>query len=827
MAINIISETYNGQPQLQANVGDRVKGIVDFSVEVTHLFTENNKMFYKDFSQTGAGVWGLEWTNGDWEAEGFSNGDDIEVRFVAKRRCGSVNISNINVVWYGTIGQIQPDKKSVILTGALVAGSATYPVTTPSIPYGVAPMPGASRISPVACANGTDRRYEVGDGIVMKIGRPEEIQFDFNLAGDGSDSLLSLIDGTINRFKYTTPVNTSLLQFPMQQVGVGTGGIFEDVKINQLEDSGATTKWRIEFDFIQWVAVEDGYLEPNYYDGIECVVPVLQVRCVSNANNPSVALSQNTGIGFASTGGFNEAYNSGENDFSLINCLFYDSLGNSITALDYSNDSTFIAKVLVGNSQDSSDTYNLGVLFRPEDSSLYKNVADSLGNSLMLNAPAVDFPNDGTTDVNTYVGSENLNGAGFDITDVKITLSGIELIIEGKFIPKNGSTNFFSQIPDGGRKTTLWISITQENGKKVSLKLFDNDNIDAPIVGVQIPNVLTEELIDHGGNFVTINNIGNTTTEDNMLFKSDFRLPTGVIYDGLRVKISAFNTNTLEQFTLEQFYFDLFSTVTQNGVMQINEVLSRNFNLPPSSLRNGISIKRKPTLDITDLAGYELSYGFLNDWRYWQSLSSVNNYFFDLNEPFNGKNRNWQQFYTADWFLKLSYHTDLDGVEDFNNYIFKIRPYEDDLDVQSSTTYKVISDNSTPTSLVNDELIEITNIFNWNDNFTDEWVEFTVEDFESGNRWVMSSVEPHGNVQTNPFKPLLGLDKIEVSGAGTNVLTCKCLIDTSLINVNKVSLSFRVFSAPLDGGGLDPLITKFKEDGTVKVKEDGTVKIIE
>jgi hypothetical protein len=120
-------------------------------------------------------------------------------------------------------------------------------------------------------------------------------------------------------------------------------------------------------------------------------------------------------------------------------------------------------------------------------------------------------------------------------------------------------------------------------------------------------------------------------------------------------------------------------------------------------------------------------------------------------------------------------------------------------------------------------LIEIEVVFTWTQNFADEWVEFTVEDEESGNRWVISSVLDQGNIAANPLKPISGNTKIDVSGTGTNVLTCKALIDTSIIGVDSVCLSYRVFSSPNESGG-EVEGGKKKTDGTYKKKTDGTIK---
>ena len=100
------------------------------------------------------------------------------------------------------------------------------------------------------------------------------------------------------------------------------------------------------------------------------------------------------------------------------------------------------------------------------------------------------------------------------------------------------------------------------------------------------------------------------------------------------------------------------------------------------------------------------------------------------------------------------------------------------------------------------------------------WAESTIEDFESGNRWVLSSYLDQGNVNLNPLKPLDGLSKLQVVIVG-NVATLSYIIDTNILTSTSVSISHRIHS--LD----DNLQGKIYEDGTQKLMEDGTNKQLE
>ena len=170
---------------------------------------------------------------------------------------------------------------------------------------------------------------------------------------------------------------------------------------------------------------------------------------------------------------------------------------------------------------------------------------------------------------------------------------------------------------------------------RVSLKLFDEDNYDAPTLGVQHPYVVNEYLINHGFVDITADDPA-TTTEDDVLYQSLFRLEEGKEYDGLRVRYWAYNSATGEEFTLEDLFIDFDNQPFIAGVHEVDYILNRGFNLPPSTDRNIISLQRSPVNDIAGFYALQLNYGYLSRWEYWVANANVDDFFFDANEPNNG-----------------------------------------------------------------------------------------------------------------------------------------------------------------------------------------------
>lgn len=807
MAVVITEEKYtvNGTtlPALYANMGDWV----DAEIQLTTQFqigsgTSDTCTLFNE----GSNIW-LEFQQANFADFGFLDGDTVTIILPVF----SLPNPNQTQTFVRVVDYI--DGHKMYLQG----GPLLY-----------SPVPASGALSPPSGSVAPTPSVFGGISIIAdKL--PNAIEYSFNLAQNGTNSLGSVIDGELTRLQtqdVDTMVPTDTL--PMVQMGPNISGSYiKDVILTYVSDPVPGSGYRdfkITFTFFQWGFLKDGFEIPPEYDGAGCLAPVSKVLAFSAYGNPNGILSFTTDTTEANTGYRDENYNGAPNNYAVQSISWADALSNPIEALDNSGTSSFTAVLTAPNQVDPTSTYRMGLHWSPIDDTYYKNRPASLANNLLVIAPENDFIADGVVDATQYAGfpfigtipnvTNDTDGAQWDFKNIKIEITAAsELTITGDVIPNAICTNLFADVPDEGRKSVLWVSIanvalTGVSQDRVSLTLFEDDNIDAPTLGVQIPNVVSEALLDHDGNDITDNSFDNTTTEDDILYTSEFRLPDNVPFSLIRTEIVAFNTVTDEQFQLEQQIFNTSTAATPiiNGVIQLNQSVDRGFNLPPTTDRNVISIALKSSLDIPGFYGVELIYGFLNDWRYWLEQSNVNNDFFDFAESFNGKNKNWQRFYSGDWILRLSYFTRLNGVDDFNHLNYKIRPYEDTTFVTTVLTITLVSTGAVVTNLVANSIMELEYVLTWTNAYDQEWLEVTVEDFEAGNRWVISDVLPQGNVAANPLKPLAGEVGLQTVVSPATVVTAKCLIDTSIISASDVSLSVRVFSLPKgdDGGWVFP-----------------------
>jgi hypothetical protein len=786
MPLQIVTEQYNTLNSLYANGGDWVDGQSLFTTRFQAGSGTSNKITY--YNQ-GSNYW-LQFDNASWADAGFLEGDTITI--------------TATVYANGQNSQAQ----SWVSTITYINGNELY-LNAPLGPYiGGFGTPGNGTTFPL-------------DGILSGMSvvadkLPNALEFYFNLTPNGTVSLNSLIDSELNRFELQDVDAMTIADvLPMTQLGNKSGGLIKDVNITYLaNNTGGYNDFKVTYKFLQYVIIQDGFIIPAVYENAGHVAPIINIKGFAQYGNPNGVLQDTTTNLEANTGEYNENYNGAPNNYTLQSIVWNNVLGDVIEALDYSATSSFTAVINAPNQINPTSIYNIGLVWRPIDAEFYQNRLPSLGNNLLINAPEVDFNADGTTDVTVYAGLPYIgnqsgvssDGAQWDFQNIKFELTGAnELTVSGDVIPNANASTMFSQIQDDGRKSTLWISIanvalTGFSVDRVSLTLFDQDNIDAPVIGVQIPDVVDQNLYDHNLNNITASADPNTTTEDDVLYESNFRLIDNIDYEGIRARIFAYNTVTEQEFTLENNFFSFSNVVNISGQFQPNFSISRGFNLPPTTDRNVIELVRNTANDIAGKYGVKLRYGFLNDWRYWLEQSNVSNDFFDILQSFNGDNKNWQVYGSGlgDWILRLSYYTTVNGVDDFNHQAIKIRPYEDNGNITTTRQFTVLSDLTTPTNLPENELVEVEYVLTWSTaNYSDEWAEVTIEDYEAGNRWVISSVLPQGNINANPLKPISGNTLLDLVISPANVATVKCLIDTSLINVNNVSLSVRIFSTPI------------------------------
>lgn len=771
MALAISQESYNSLPALYANAGKWVSG--QFELKNNYYKGSGNSNTITALGTT------LTIQSGNWMDFGFAVGDSITITFT------SYLAGNSGV-------------KTYTKTVTYINGNIMYIDTALASPFTNLVFPTSGQVAGMAVS-------------ANKL--PATVEFTFNLCKNGTQAENSVIDSELNRFTYNSVASMAVNDVVnMVQLGNKSGGMITNVQLRRLADTTAGVftykNFRVTYSFLQWGIYEDA----NLYGAGDCLVPFIKAKTYPLAGNPNGAQTDTNGAKEANTGYFGENYNGGSNPYVFNSISWTDANGDPIDQMDYSGESNFTATITAPNQLDGSSNYRIGLAFRPQTDDLYKNIPTSAFNNLMVNAPDVNFQHSASPSVTVYSGNTNADGARFDLTNLKFSHSAGTLTVSGTVQPNGSCQAFFDELTDGERNMVMWVQVSNyttsgTTNDEVNVLIYNDDCYDAPTLGVQIPNIVSETLYDHAGQDITNSATPNTTTEDDVLYEAIVQLYNGVTYESISVGISARNSVSGDTFELERITIPFTNVPFVGGQYQLNETIARGFNLPPSTDRNAVRVTLDPTNDGVGSYGVKIEYGFLNRWEYWLAQTGVSDDFFVLADPNNGQNKEWQHYNSGNWQTFVDMYTVSNDVEDFNHFLFKIRSYEDDPTVTCDVTFTA-PDGTTPTNLLNNTLHEVAALFTWTGTFTNPWVEVTIEDFESGNRWVMSSELDQGGIAQNPLKPVTGETAIKLTNGG-NTLLAELLVDTNLVAASNVSMSFRVFSEPKLSGGYE--ITQQKE----------------
>lgn len=764
MSTNINNENYNGLPALYSNAGKLHSCTFQIKVDFTEESTDTNK-----FTFIGTAIYKQ---SGNWNASGFVPGDTISI---------SLN--------------------SLISPTGLQSYTRTVTYVNANIMYIDSPLP-APFTNLVYPTDG-----QVAVMVIKAVKIPQAVEFQFNLTKNGVTSSNSLIDGEVNRFMVE---NTHLMTvgqiLPMTQLGNKSGGMLTNVNIRRLADSTASiynfANFQVSFDFYNWLIFNNS----NVFNGAGYAAPYIIAKSYPLIGNPNGIQSGTNGLQQANTGYFDENFNGGLNSFQITAPIeFKDLLDNPIDQLSYNAPCKF--KVIISNPfLGTTSRYRLGMAFKPVTDSLYKNKLTKAQNNLLLLSVDADIAPSTIPSTTVYTGNTNSSGAGFALTDLMFKHVGSNVEVTGKITPNLATATYFDALSDGERKLAIWVQMSNPanlgtvSSKEVNVLVYEDDCYSAPLLATQIDDIKDIVLLDHGGNQAT-----PTVTEDDILYKCDLLLLKNTVYDGVKMAISSRSSN--DNFELESIFASFAGFPYVNGIHEIDSTTNRNFSLPPSTDRNFVKIKRKPSIDTSTKYGLTIEYSFLNDWRYWLTQSNVDNNFFDTAEPLNGLNRNWQRFQDSSWNLSVDTYLRLQGADFFNHYNYFDRNYNID-DTVLSHAFNLTGPTGPITSLLQNETISIACIFTMDSSATPDewWAEFTIEDFESGNRFVASTILPRGNVSTNPF-----IDEyVQILMGGANQILIRQKLNTSLINANKVSVTARLYAKYNATGGGDNILVNYR-----------------
>jgi hypothetical protein len=607
-----------------------------------------------------------------------------------------------------------------------------------------------------------------------------------------SQNDFSLIDGEATRFKFSTVDAISIGSTQNAEiVGNQSGQYLIGANLKRISNINANEyQYELTVDF-----VNSGIYDPSWFDSSDCLKSILKMLWSSLEDEPyeqtQIIYNDN-----ANTGWFDQAHNSDSVNATLV---------QGVTEIDYATQTSFTL-IVDGVTSD----LGIGASYIPLSDAYYKNKIQSQ-NSLGMVIPTSELS------VTSYDSFLNPVGAGYSIEVDAINTIGTTTYIDAVFVPNSDFSDFMDLLEDGDRGFKIWVKCGNLN-----LLAFDGQLTKEPPVGGELIMYTSKAFYDHADN--TNDGSGNITyprfdTEDDLSYFGKFLMEKNGNYDELRVRIEAFNTDTNEDFTLQETLFSFSGTqINSNGVYLLDQSISINSQLPTTSLKRDAVLKVDNTISTIHQFGVSLYYPVILDWRYWLQQVNADADFYP------NQNKNWQQYaQSGDWIVRMELELIKDGLAFTHTDQINILGYNAKAQISSSIQYIKESDGSIVTGLIDGEIMRIkaTHVFSIGIWTPLTWGMITIEPKEGSPRWISSTVLDYDNNSNNPLYPLPGETKAKITITGDTV-TVECLCDTTKLSGDIQSVTAKIKDPEIT----IPQIGKIMADGTPKVTADGNRKVL-
>lgn len=544
--------------------------------------------------------------------------------------------------------------------------------------------------------------------------------------------------------------------------------------------------------------LNSGVYDSSWFDTSDCLKTFVQMEWASLAGEPyakTVSILSDS----ADTGYFDQPFNTGVVDATLV---------QGVDEIDYANPTTFDVSV------DSASTdIAIGCVYISNDTAYYKNRTFSQ-NEISMVLPSSIYTIG--TPLDSYF---NEFGAGYSITVNSITTVGTINTLNLTFTPNADFTSFMEAREDGDRNIKLWVKIGNLN-----LLVFNSQvTKEPPVGGLLIPE--QNIFIDHSDNTTEsdVTDLGyEANTEDDLAFCGKFLLERDALYESITYNIEAFNTVTLEDFTLNSCFFNIATVPMVGGTYILNQTQTVQNTLPTTSEKRVASLALDSSIDTLTHYGIKVYFPFLLRWEYWLQQINADADFYP-----NYQTKNWVPYgNTGDWTIRLKIELVKDGL----SYVFTDEIIDKDYDsdpliVQNIELY-VDSTNTNVGIVTEGQLMRVIATHSlisgeiWDDART--WGMITVEPTESNPRFISSTVIDYDYNPSNPLIPLVGENKCKLTFPTPTMAKMECYFNPDLINLsNGVK-----FTTKIKGCTVESQVFKVTTTNLQKLTTDDNNKII-
>lgn len=639
---------------------------------------------------------------------------------------------------------------------------------------------------------------------------PQSIQTNFNLIPHTQqDGFESIIDNTVSTAIYNI-VNSLGVGSNVDFAPTGnlSGAILEKCNIERLANvtdpiSGATIlNYRIKWYFT-WHAYLTALYQDYFFDN-KCLTPIVQVSFYPKFNNTGVRLSNTLKLASDGNSGFrDENFNQGVDNFIFNSFVWKNASGVIIPAFDYSAVSKFEFKV---TSATGSFGSNFGLIFFNdiEDLDLISATSTNTNGNYSharhtLLAEKATFT---ATTGQTMTSALGVNGEQYTISDIDISVASGVATVKGTITP---NAQFIAKFDDVNNTEKTFCCLFRCETASFSPNNYSTtvNNLVWRGDGAIAPNILgafaysSKELYDHIRNVIKDPSHGDTgdkiIIEDDNRIKYVADLDKNVQYDSITIRNIVQNTVTGEWFELEHKTISSFNnTILIDGSTNITFSENVSFNIPVTGQNAHYSAIRLAGLDTPTTFCVRIELPWINRWEHWLIQNGVS-------PAFANANKDWRMYQIPDWKLaiRVELETPNGSYVDVTPYV--MRDYDDEPSLTQVWEFERMNGQIVTNPLIG-EIVYVRCKYTTSTPFTLlSWAQTTVEPFESGSRFMISSAYAQGQTN-NPLKAVTGAgDMLKLTITSATTFETECLFDPTLINTqNGVSFTNRI---NLNGAG--------------------------
>lgn len=546
--------------------------------------------------------------------------------------------------------------------------------------------------------------------------------------------------------------------------------------------------------------INSGIQLPSIFFVDKCIKPYFKLEYARYLGEP---FNRSTFVitDDANTGYFDEAFNVGTIDATLV---------QGINTLAY--DAPTTGQIIVQTATPTSDVA-LGLSYVSINDAYYRNrpyTQSELGFTIG-STPTFVLATPTTSPTNEY-------GAYYTIEVTNTSIVGTTITIDFTFTPSSFFDSFFSNVDEGDRLFYVWVKVGSVNLLAFSGQLESNPPIGGLIDMVQ--NV----FIDHSQNY-TDSNVTATgyeaNIEDDLAFIGKFRIPLDEVVESFTARLEAFNTTSLESFTLSSTFFSFSSIPMVGGKYILNESTPVINILPTTSEKLNATLLLEPSIDTALEYGVKIFYPFIYRWEYWLPQLNANNDFYP-----NDQTKNYFPYdTTGDWTIRLHLEKVVDNLAYTFDDDLTIKYYDSAKDIYQWIEVYRVATNQLVNVLVSGEMHrvdtyhELQNGQVWDGNV---WGQITIEPTESAPRWLISTIVPHDFNPANPFTPITG------SYAELTFLSPTLIKISAFFNANNIDLTNGAkFTTKIKGCSvIKEIVGKITTYGDIKETTSDDIKIM-